>query len=560
MIRSTRQLEMKAGESATFTIGFKNVGGKTWTNEGKNFVSLYTYDPKYRKSAFADTTWLGTTQPARLKEAKAAPGNIATFTFTLFAPPEPGDYHETFQLAAEDLAWIPGGRFSVDIAVTPKGLASGRSSKTVGFKAMKMLVSESQLSLDTGTSKEFRVAFKNVGRTSWTKSGSSPLVLRIFKDMPFFFHHASWSNDVATGLSTDEVKPGQLAFFTFTLSAPPLGGRYVPKFTLAVGDEAVEGGEVEIPMDVRQGNVPAVTPSSGTSEYALSGARGPNIRVGLLTTTQPLVLSANGAYALYDGNENKISELSGVTTATFDPPSKTYTVTNGSFSFTGRKYVRFAPVDPMSTVFEIQSLENRPTWDRTVNFNRFRGSIEYYNVLSTGRTWVTEELPLEDYMRGIAETTNVSAFEFQKALVTAARTYALFVHSIGGKHKNEFFDLNTTGNDQVYKGYVSELVRPNVVRAVEETRGTVVTYAGELAVTPYFSNSDGRTRAWTEVWGGGTKPWLVSKPAPYDQGKTLWGHGVGMSAADAVNRANNGAAWTDILQYYYTGIELRSFY
>ena len=167
---------------------------------------------------------------------------------------------------------------------------------------------------------------------------------------------------------------------------------------------------------------------------------------------------------------------------------------------------------------------------------------------------------MEDYLRGMAETSNGSHFEYQKALVTAARTYALFVVSIGGKHKSEFFDLNTTGNDQVYKGYTSELVRPNVVRAVEETRGMVVTYGGEIVVTPYFSRSDGRTRAWTEVWGSNHHPWLISKPAPYDQGRTLWGHGVGMSANDALGRAEAGTGWQDILKYYYTGVELKRLY
>jgi stage II sporulation protein D len=162
-------------------------------------------------------------------------------------------------------------------------------------------------------------------------------------------------------------------------------------------------------------------------------------------------------------------------------------------------------------------------------------------------------------MRGLAETSNGSPMEYHKALVTAARTFAYFVQKTGGKHASRHFDVTTGAGDQVYKGYVSELVRPNVVRAVEETRGTVVTYEGDVAVTPYFSRSDGRTRSYSEVWGK-HNPWLVSKPAPYDEGKTLWGHGVGMSASDAVGRAESGATWQEILKYYYTGIELSQRY
>ena len=96
--------------------------------------------------------------------------------------------------------------------------------------------------------------------------------------------------------------------------------------------------------------------------------------------------------------------------------------------------------------------------------------------------------------------------------------------------------------------------------SVEATRGQIVHYNGENVVTPYFSWSDGRTRAWTEVWGGPAKPWLVSVATPYDAGRQLFGHGVGMSARDAIGRANAGDAYGTILAYYYQGTELRKLY
>jgi stage II sporulation SpoD-like protein len=564
MIRSGSVIEFEPGETKEFAITFKNTGSATWVREGKNFVSAYTHGPKYRKTQFADMSWMSDVQPGRITEPQVKPGQLATVRFMLFAPLEEGSYKETFHLAAESLAWIPGGQFTVDVVVKKKSplTTAGGVRYASGFKAFRMLVSDKQLKLDAGTTKEFRVGFKNVGRTSWTKSGSAPIVLKTVWNGtdPLAFKHASWSNNVAATLPESEIKPGQLVFLNVTLSAPSSGGAYTPKFVLSAGEELVEGGEVEIPVEVRQGSVSSTVNQGSGSDFSRSGARGPNIRVGLISSSQPLVLDANGPYALYDGDGNKVRDLSGITTSTFDPATKTYTVTNGGFSFVGRKYVKFTPHDPASTVFEIRSYENRPTWDTSVNFNKFRGSIEHYHVSTTGRTWVTEEVPLEDYMRGLAETSNGSPADFQKALVTAARTYALFVVSIGGKHKSEFFDLNTTGNDQVYKGYASELIRPNVVRAVEETRGQVVTYGGEIVVTPYFSRSDGRTRSWTEVWSSKVHPWLVSKPAPYDQGKELWGHGVGMSASDAVGRAAAGTSWQDILKYYYTGIELKQWY
>jgi len=181
--------------------------------------------------------------------------------------------------------------------------------------------------------------------------------------------------------------------------------------------------------------------------------------------------------------------------------------------------------------------------------------LNYYEP--NNNVWLIEELPLEQYLRGLGETSNNSAPEFQKALVVAARNYAYFVHSIGGKYA--LFDVETGAADQVYRAYGSETIRPNVVAAVAATAGQMVTYNGDIVVTPYFSRSDGRTRAWGEVWNG-SKPWLVSVPAPHDVGQTLWGHGVGMSASDALGWANDGKTYDWILKYFYTGTVLKKIY
>jgi len=170
------------------------------------------------------------------------------------------------------------------------------------------------------------------------------------------------------------------------------------------------------------------------------------------------------------------------------------------------------------------------------------------------------ELALESYMRGIAEASNYLPQEFLKALIIAARTYAQYNLSIGGKHPAAYFTLNASANDQVYRGYSSESRLPNVMKAVEDTRGMMATYGGEIVVTPYFSQSDGRTRAWEEVWWGSGKPWLVSKADPYCAGRTMLGHGVGFSAYGARKMADAGKNFEEILKYYFTGIELKKVY
>lgn len=575
---SPPRVEVAPGGKASVTLKFRNTGSSTWTMRGSHFISVYTHGPKYRQSAFRDASWYGSTQPAVISEATVEPGGTATVKLLLTAPMKAGDYRETFWLAAENAAWIPGGDFSVPItvragdpsvpaaekppsqsetiAMPPTGSVSGISSTlAAGYKAIKILTSARDLTLQEGNVTNFRVTFKNTGDRTWTNSGDRQIALAADVGNAYSFRHSSWPGIVlAARLTSDAVQPGQSAFFDVTLAAPVGTGNYVPRFVLTAGGDPVEGGTVDIPVEVTRGTV---SPAVGAP--APSGSRGPNIRVGLFDTRSAVTVAATGTYALIEGRDHsEVRKLSGVTSVTFDFSTLLYTVRNGSYSQAFDYHVHLRPDDP-TTIFEIQSYSNIPTWDTSINFNKFRGELEIHYVRETGKLWVIEELPLEDYMRGLAETSNGSPMEYQKALVTAARTFAWFVVSIGGKHQQEYHDVNTGAGDQVYKGYVSELVRPNVVRAVEETRGQLVTYGGEVAVTPYFSRSDGRTRSWSEVWRG-SRPWLVTKPAPYDAGKQLWGHGVGMSASDALGRAEAGATWQEILKYYYTGITLQQWY
>jgi SpoIID/LytB domain protein len=165
---------------------------------------------------------------------------------------------------------------------------------------------------------------------------------------------------------------------------------------------------------------------------------------------------------------------------------------------------------------------------------------------------------MEYYLRGLGETSNDSSLEFQKALLTGARTYAFYHWTHATKHASEFFTVDAYA-DQVYYGYDQESRTPRITEAVTETRGTIVTYQNAVAITPYFSRSDGHTRNWSDVWGGSV-PWCQSVPVPSDVGKTLWGHGVGLSASGALAMAKQGQTWDQILKYFYTGIDLQQWW
>jgi peptidoglycan hydrolase-like amidase len=63
------------------------------------------------------------------------------------------------------------------------------------------------------------------------------------------------------------------------------------------------------------------------------------------------------------------------------------------------------------------------------------------------------------------------------------------------------------------------------------------------------------------VWAGGSNyPWLKSVPVPQDEGRTLWGHGVGMSATGALGMAEESQNYVQILKHFYTGVEIMKYY
>ena len=237
-------------------------------------------------------------------------------------------------------------------------------------------------------------------------------------------------------------------------------------------------------------------------------------------------------------------------TLSYDATTALYTAATAEWSETS---VDPRVVDPIkkNKVATITNYSNPPDWDTALNDNQFYGSIE----LNDG--WVVNELGIENYVQGVAEAGNENEPAYLKALYTAARTYVYFLYLYPTKHAGEPYLVDTTANDQVYRGYGFTNRAPNISAAVVATAGMIVHYNDEPVVTPYFSQSDGRTRAWSEVWNG-DYPYLQSVDDPCCVDDSLLGHGVGMSAKGARYFAEREYwHWREILQYYYQGVELK---
>lgn len=157
------------------------------------------------------------------------------------------------------------------------------------------------------------------------------------------------------------------------------------------------------------------------------------------------------------------------------------------------------------------------------------------------------EYELEEYVKGVVPSEMSGPMEALKAQAVAART-------IGYKAavKNLILsDLSTKTQAFREVRRVSSLY-PQQHKAVEETAGEVLFYDDKIIETCAFSASNGgQIVSSAEKWGG-VRPYLISKPDPYDKGPRN-GHQVGMSQQGAKQMASLGFSYIDILNFYYPG-------
>lgn len=532
------QININPGGRITFEARFKNTGTETWYNNSSNFLALNVTAPTGRNSKFRDIFWPKYYRPGIMKTEAVKPGEIGIFRFALTAPLEEGIYSEKFGLVAENLTWLKGGDLEVLMKV---------GNPLPNYSAKIVRQSNKEINIEPGRAMTAWVEFENTGSQIWYPDGNHFVALNVTDPAgrTSTFRHIFWpANYRPTVMKGQAVAHGEKVRFTFALQAPSSVGNYTENFGLVSENLTwIDGGTVSFRINV--GNKP---------EPIIDDAGGPDIRVGLYSTSDQISVSANGEYEIRNSENSLVDSFAkDIQVILSYNNNKYYLITNNKTT------VSLLPLRAIpksnATIMEITSYENRPAWNTSLNDNRFRGIIEIRYTQATNKLWVINELPLESYLRGIAEASNDNDPDYLKALLTAARTYAMYHYQTGTKHANENFTIDAT-NDQVYRGYGIEFRSPNITQAVIDTTGIMVTRENNVVVTPYFSQSDGRTRSWTEVWSGGPYPWLVSVPDPGCAGRTLLGHGVGLSAYGARSMAEDGENYETILKHYYTGIEL----
>ncbi len=135
------------------------------------------------------------------------------------------------------------------------------------------------------------------------------------------------------------------------------------------------------------------------------------------------------------------------------------------------------------------------------------------HVVRKGKAFlVINQVDLEEYVKGVvpAEVNSSWHQEMLKAQAVAARTYALYQQMLSTTRE---YDVAATVQDQVYKG--KNGIDEAVLRAVDDTRGLVLTYQNAPIYAAFSSTAAGLTEDAVNVWSK-EYPYLKGVECPFD--------------------------------------------
>lgn len=533
--RSPENVSMEDASTKNVWVKIKNVGSRTWQG-GKDSINTY---PAGRDSIFQGVDWVPYYFVADVLSQNIAPGQTATFSINLAAPANTkGTFTESFMGTVAGGTPILNTQVNYNVQVTPRydGEVTWQTSTDLTLKPLERYL--------------FNVDVKNTGTRTWANGGYNAVAMNAINPIgrTSAFKDSTWPEVFRPTFLTSpsSVAPGQTGRFTFWLQAPNTTGDYTEQFKL-VADHIMwmPSSTITIPIHVKTLKPEGI------------------IKVGIKDLPQ-IQVTGNGSFQAKRGSDGFVlgNFTSGqVATVTVEGGNSYYRVAGGSVNATTSDYVRFVPAS--GTILKISNYHDVPGWNPSLDDNQFRGNILAWRSGATGKFWAINELPIEQYLYGIAEQSNTTNATHLRTMAIAERTYAQYNVDHSTKHTSEHYDLNNTSGDQVYKGYGFETRSPNVKAAVDDTRGKMITYGGNVIVAPYFSRSDGRTRSWTEVWGGTTEqhPYAITVDDHWSEpSDACSGHCVGLSAYGANAQALEGKTYEQIIKYYFTGVALTDFY
>ena len=165
---------------------------------------------------------------------------------------------------------------------------------------------------------------------------------------------------------------------------------------------------------------------------------------------------------------------------------------------------------------------------KEITYEKINKDSPIINVYNVDKNKI-EKIDIEKYLYGVLSSEMPSTFDEEalKAQAIAARTYVIYKmeNNITSGHKNSAVCTNSAhcqaytsyedlkkikGEDWIKSDYVK------VKKAVDDTKGQIVTYEKKAILPLYFSTSSGKTENSKDVFST-QYPYLVSVDSPYEQ-------------------------------------------
>lgn len=520
----------KEGDLINLEYKVTNTGAQSWSNSGANAVKLTFANPLFKESSLVTE---GKTLEAYPQEGFIAPGSTATFKFSLKASGNEGAIYEELTLFNDNYGRLEG-------ELTPISFYLGNTPKLTA----QLISIKPEKAFAPGETRIIEFKMRNTGSQTWTRIGENTVQV-------VSVHKPSIKAASPFGFNEGKVAPGETATFNLAVTAPIETGEQVILFTPWFKGVKLLNKPIYYYFDVYNngGENNELLPDLNAQNQTTDN-KPIKIKLGFNKDEAQVTSSAN--FKVYDG-DREVFQLFYGEILNVKKFNQKILVGHNNIELSVNGPVKIVP--QTGGIVELKNYENRPAWNTSLNDNRFRGEIEFWNL--DNNLIAINSILLEDYLKGIGEVSNGDPLEKIKTIVVLARTYAKFYRDVDQKFPGKPYNLDDNPDiSQKYLGFGLEERSPNLVKAVNATKGQIVTYEGQLIKTPYFNTSDGRTRSAKEVWGWTHTPYLQSVPDPLCNAGKLNGHGVGLSGCGATEAAKIGKTYEEIIKYYYQGVEI----
>jgi glucose/arabinose dehydrogenase len=207
------------GTTANYTFRFRNLGTQTWQRgvPGRQVNLAAGGGTQEYLQRYAGPGWLWWDRPATTNEATVAPGQIASFTFSVRAPQDGLAIRIYVHPVLEGVQHLEDG---------------GAYVLVTGFHGFhSRWVSESAFpTVDPGqTTPPMTITFRNTGTRSWRRGlfGEQANLGINGDDRTLGAYGVGWPTPDRPAIQNEAiVAPGQNATFTFSMRGPPAPGTY----------------------------------------------------------------------------------------------------------------------------------------------------------------------------------------------------------------------------------------------------------------------------------------------------------------------------------------------